>query len=412
MRDTQPISGTVFIMCLIEKAPSTGPTVHQAGWVMVDPETILKDGFIRVASGKITDVGQGRGGGLTDRIIHHGSGVLMPALVNAHIHLDLCALKDATDMAAGFMGWVQSVIQKKEQTGRDALILAAKAGIDELKFSGTGIVGDICSSNIGPRLFLDSGLSGVWFQEYLGAGAPSDLHCEKVSDTQTLSIAGHAPHTTAPELLVRLKSAARKASTPFSLHLAESEDEVRFLTTGKGQWADFLTARRIDTSAWGLTGLSPVRHADHLGLLDKNTLAVHLVFADETDIAILSEKQVHVCTCPRSNMHLQKRLPDVPMMMRAGMRLCLGTDSLASNESLSLFDEMAFLSRHFPAIAPRDILMMATISGASALGFDDQFGRLTPGRYAKMIYAPVAASGPEQVMESLVNAAFSGNIKE
>jgi cytosine/adenosine deaminase-related metal-dependent hydrolase len=398
-------------MSLIEKTSSTGPTVHKAGWVMIDPETIIQDGFVRVASGKITDVGQGRCRFSTDPIIHHGSGVLMPSLVNAHTHLDLCALKQATDMENGFIRWIQSVIQKKAQTGRDKLFAAAQAGIDELKASGTGIVGDICSSEISPQFFLDSGLSGVWFQEYLGTGAPSDLWCEKMSDTQTISIAGHAPHTTAPELLVRLKSAARKAFTPFSLHLAESADEVRFMTTGKGEWADFLTARGIDTSAWGLTDLSPVKHAGRLGLLDKSTLAVHLVFADDKDIAILSEKQVHACICPRSNMHLHKCLPNVPMMMGAGLRLCLGTDSLASNDSLSLFDEMAFLSHHFPEIAPRDILMMATINGASALGFDDHFGRLTPERFAKMIYVPVAASGPDQVMEALVNAAFSGNIK-
>jgi len=370
---------------------------------MIDPETIIKNGFVRAASGKILEVGQGSCRFSTGRIIDHGPGVLMPALVNAHTHLDLCALKQATDMENGFIGWVQSVIQKRAQIGPDALMLAAKAGIDALKVSGTGMAGDICSSEIGPRLFLDSGLSGVWFQEYLGTVAPSDLRCEKVSDTQTLSIAGHAPHTTAPELLVRLKAAARKAAAPFSLHIAESMDEVRFLTTGKGEWADFLTARGIDTSAWGLTGLSPVRHADRLGLLDKNTLAVHLVFADQKDMAILSEKQVHACICPRSNMHLHKNLPNVPMMMRAGLRLCLGTDSLASNDSLSLFDEMAFLSHHFPFIAPRDILMMATKNGASALGFEGRFGSLTPGKMAAMIYVPVSASGAGQVLECLVN---------
>jgi cytosine/adenosine deaminase-related metal-dependent hydrolase len=140
-----------------------------------------------------------------------------------------------------------------------------------------------------------------------------------------------------------------------------------------------------------------------LGLLDKNTLAVHLVFADEADMAILSEKQVHACICPRSNMHLHNTHPNVPMMMRAGLRLCLGTDSLASNNSLSLFDEMAFLSHHFPLIAPRDILKMATINGASALGFEGQFGSLTPGKMAAMIYVPVSASGAGQVFEFLVN---------
>ena len=412
MPDTRPANGTVFIMSLTKKnsSASSPSTVHQAGWVMVDFQTMLQDGFVRVESGKITDVGQGRGEFSGDLVIHHGPGVLMPSLVNAHTHLDLCALKQATDMEAGFIGWVRAVIQKKEQTGREALQKAAQAGIEELKLSGTWVVGDICSSETSSRFFSDSGLSGVRFQEYLGTGSPPDLRCEKINNTQTLSVAGHAPHTTSPDLLVRLKSATRKASTPFSLHLAESLDEVRFLTTGKGPWADFLSARGIDTSGWGLTGLSPVQHADHLSLLDKNTLAVHLVFADEKDVATLVEKGVHACLCPRSNFNLHNRLPDVPMMIRAGLRLCLGTDSLASNDSLNLFDEMAYLSRAFPEIAPRDILTMATINGARALGFEDRLGRLSPGSAAKMIYVPVSAPGPEQVMDAIVNAAFSEHI--
>ncbi len=403
MPDTRPASGTVFIMCLIKKMPVAGSTVHKAGWVMVDPQTIIRDGFVRVESGKISDVGQGRGEPSADRIIQHGPGVLMPSLVNAHTHLDLCALEQATDMEAGFIGWVWSVIQKKEQIEQDTLQDAARRGIEELKLSGTWIVGDISSSEVSPRLFLASGLAGVRFQECLGSKSPPDLRCEKISDTQTLSVAGHAPHTTAPDLLVRLKSAARKAATPFSVHLAESLDEVRFLTTCKGPWADFLTMRGIDTSGWGLAGLSPVRHAERLGLLDQNTLAVHLVFADAKGVATLAEKQVHACICPRSNMNLHKRLPDVPMMIHAGLRLCLGTDSLASNDSLSLFDEMAFLSRSFPQVAHRDILTMATENGARALGFEDQLGRLTPSKMAAMIYVPVSASGAEQVMECLVN---------
>ncbi|MDO9265333.1 MAG: hypothetical protein Q7U02_15285, partial [Desulfosalsimonadaceae bacterium] len=134
-------------MSLIEKAPSagikktpvTGSAVHQAGWVMVDPETLIRDGFVKVESGKITDVGQGRGGFSGGRIIHHGPGVLMPSLVNAHTHLDLCALKEVTDTETGFIGWVQSVIQNKEQTGEEALREATRLGIEELKLSGTWV---------------------------------------------------------------------------------------------------------------------------------------------------------------------------------------------------------------------------------------------------------------------------------
>lgn len=378
---------------------------------MVDPDHLIQNGFVRVAAGRIIDVGQGRGACPDDKVLPHGPGVLMPALVNAHTHIDLCALKGRTDLASGFMGWVASVIRQKEILTPDELEAEARLGVETLKRFGTGIVGDISSIGLSDHLFLDSGLAGVRFQEFLGRQPPSALRCEAVSDTQTLSVAGHGPHTTSPKLLAHLKAATRRASTPFGLHLAESPDEVEFLTCGKGPWADFLAERGIDTTDWGFTGLGPVRHADGLGLLDPHTLAVHLVFADQKDVAILAKNQVHVCLCPRSNMNLHHQLPDVPTLLRAGLRPCLGTDSPASGYSLRLFDEMAFLAARFPGIAPRDILAMATANGARALGLEKYFGSLAPGKMAKMIYAPVDASGPDQVLEALVNADFSGFIQ-
>lgn len=396
-------------MSLIEKIPADACVVHQAGWVMIDPINWIRDGFVRINAGRILETGQGRGAHPGDRVIHHGTGVLMPALVNAHTHLDLCALHQATDMNAGFIGWVKSVIEQKSRIGQEALDEAARWGAAALKQSGTGVVGDIVSTGASPALFLDSGLAGVRFKEYLGNLFPSELRCEKYNDTQTFSVAGHAPHTTAPDLLVRLKSAANSSATPFSLHLAESLDELEFLTTGKGPWADFLAERGIDTPNRGGSGLGPVQYADRMNLLDQNTLAVHLVFADAKDMALLSEKQVAVCVCPRSNFNLHDHLPGVAMMLRSGLQVCLGTDSLASCDSLNLFDEMAFLANHFPEIAPGDILAMATINGARALGFEGRFGRLSPGSMAAMIYVPISADEPASVMETLVHSGFSKN---
>ena len=98
-------------------------------------------------------------------------------------------------------------------------------------------------------------------------------------------------------------------------------------------------------------------------------------------------------------------------MLKSGLNLCLGTDSLASNDSLNLFDEMMSLSHAFVDISPGDIIAMATINGAAALGFKDQFGRLTPGRKAKMVFLPINASTANRIPESIVAADFSGEIR-
>lgn len=412
----RPGSGIVFTMSLIEKNKKTPLSIiHKAGWVLADPEHMLENGYVKIKSGKIVEVGQGRAHGNSAQMIDHGPGVLMPSLVNAHTHLELSALKGQTDIASGFLPWVASVIEKKEQTGKDDLLAGMQTGIQELADSGTLIVGDIAGMTFSRQVFLNSMLSGVRFAEFLGTDTDTDIieavGCEKDGTEKKFSLAGHAPHTTASVLLVKLKSVTARHGLPFSIHLAESNDEVEFLTTGKGAWADFLHHRKIDTSAIKLTKQGPVTYADRLGLLDDKTLAVHLVFADQKDIGLLAEENVHVCLCLRSNQMLHQCLPDVCRMVKSGLNLCLGTDSLASNASLSLFDEMAFFTQSFPEIAPVDIIAMATVNGASALGFENRFGQLTPGYFAKMIYLPFRANTPGRICESIVTADFNGAVK-
>jgi len=404
-------SVTVFIMLSNKNNVKPPAIIHKAGWILIDPENIIENGFVKTEFGRIVDVGEGRGHGTCNNVIDHGPGVLMPCLVNAHTHLELSALKNQTNTSSGFIPWVQSVIDRRDATGEKQLLEGILLGIKELIASGSLLAGEIASLGLSRQPFLNSSVSGIWFSEYLGIDTNDSFECEKINADKAISVAGHAPHTTASDLLVKLKSAADKTFLPFSLHLAESKSEVEFLTTGKGAWADFLNQRKIDTSAMKLSGAGPVKYADQLGLLDESTLAVHLVFADKKDILLLAEKNVNVCLCPRSNQILHHHLPDAPMMVKSGLKLCLGTDSLASNDSLSIFDEMKFLSESFADISPKDIVSMATINGAAALGIDTLFGRLTPGRSAKMIYLPINTDSAINILEFIVATDFSGSIR-
>jgi len=385
--------------------------IHKAGWVVIDPYTIIRDGFVHVDSGLIKNVGQGScSGHIIGHIIDYGPGAILPVLINTHTHLELCALKDKVLPEKGFRNWVENLINLRNSTGSEHFETAAINGVKELVESGCGVIGEISTLGLTWEIVSNSSLAGVWFREFLGNDLHQDIKCYS-EKSFIKSIAGHAPHTMSPELLVDLKKRTRRENIPFSIHLAESEDEIIFLTTGKGIWADFMTERGIDFSGWNLPVETPVQYLEDLGVLDENTIAVHLIHAKEKDFEILLRHNVRVCLCLRSNFNLHNMMPDLTGMLKAGLKPCLGTDSLASAESLSIFDEMAFVSKSFPSIPPAEILAMATVNGASSLGFGEMFGSLTPEKRAAFVYVPVDVSSKSGLLQALVNADFKGSCK-
>jgi len=381
---------------------------HRAGWVIQDPDTILRDAMVHVRGHRITDVKSGRKIG-PDPIVDHGPGALIPALINPHTHLELGALKGMLPLNQGFDTWIPHLIHTREKLTSAELTTGISAGIHELLDSGCGAVGEIATLGLSRTPFLESPLCGVWFKEYIGNKEPN--HDIQKMPPPPESLAGHAPHTTSPDLLVAVKEQTRRLRRPFSIHLAESKDEFDFIRTKSGIWADLLAERGIDYSNWPLPAKSPVRYLDQLNLLDKNTLAVHLLNADGPDFEILARRRAHVTVCPRSNHHLHQRLPDLMGMQQAGLNISLGTDSLASCDSLSIFDEMAFTAKKFPFLSPHEIFAMATTNAAGALGQKDEIGRVAPGYRAALIYVPLSAAKRDILLEKLVTGPLTKPIE-
>lgn len=379
-----------------------GPVIHRAGWVVIDPWTICPNGYVRVENGRILEIGRGNPSG-ADPVKDHGNGVIFPALINAHTHLELCALKGRVASDKGFGFWVKDLIEKRALLDNNTLLEASETGLREILASGCGAAGEISSLGLTLEPIRKSGLNGVWFREFLGDRISETQHLENQPADSRASLAGHAPHTTSPEVLVAIKNQTRRQNKPFSIHVAESDEEISFLTTAKGPWNDFLVSRGIDAASWGLPVESAVRHLHAIGILDDRTILVHVLHADQTDMNTIHESGAHVCLCPRSNALLHHRLADLDRMTKTGINLCLGTDSLASVSSLSMLDEMAFASKNFPMAAPGQILRMATLGGASALGLDSRMGTLVPGKQARMAYLDIQASKASKVVEALVN---------
>jgi aminodeoxyfutalosine deaminase len=362
------------------------PAVFKAGWVIRDPDTILENAGIAVAGTKITQVLDHVP---KDRSVKDcGPGVLMPALVNAHLHLELSALKNRLPLGKGFAPWVGALLREREQTGTRALADAACKTVRTLPELGIGLVGEVSTLGITRRLVSNQNLAGVWFREYLGEG-------EDVPDLVqhfplSISAAGHAPHTTSPDRLGFLKNLTRDTGLFFSIHVAESDVEMAFITDTRCSisigWQKFLISRGINPENWPVGGKTPVAYLNDLGVLGPDTLAVHLLQVTGRDLDILAETRTRICLCPRSNKHLHGRLPDIQSMLKKDLAPALGTDSLASCDSVSIFDEMAFVRRHYPGVSPADVLAMATKNGASALGLGRHYGTLDPGRQATFIY--------------------------
>ncbi len=308
-------------------------------------------------------------------------GVLVPGLVNAHCHLELSALSGAVPGGSGLVPWarrlMKTVVETAHDTRQAAAVQAARAAVR----LGTAAIGDVGNSLDAAPAIGDAGLSGMLFHELVGSreaatgDALADAARER-ADAQDRWPAGlgyvpaaHAPYSVGPALFRRIFQAAAAAGHATSVHVAEDEDEIALLRDGGGRWPDVLRAMGVDPASRS-PGQSPVAYLAQLGAFEasKPPLLVHMVHASQEDRLLARDAGATVVLCPRSNLHIGGRLPEVARFLEDGVALAIGTDSLASTPDLSLWGEMAVLAAHFPSVPAATWLEAATRTGARALG--------------------------------------------
>ncbi|SKA93215.1 Cytosine/adenosine deaminase [Paucidesulfovibrio gracilis DSM 16080] len=311
--------------------------------------------------------------------------VLCPGVFNAHTHLEMCHLLGKTVTGQGFTAWMKSLVANPMYDMSDTEVAAHCRRIKQL---GTAHVADI-STKQAPRLagiLDDSGIFFAAFREMIFFDAPNE-RTEYIPagafERGVLSCAGHSPYSTHPGLLRGGKAACRTLGRPYSLHLAENEEESRILMGERIEFVELLERANIPMKDFRPPKTSPVRYALELGLLDEHTLAVHCVTVDQEDIRLLAETGTNVCLCPRSNAHIGEGRAPWEQLWRAGVNLCLGTDGLCSNADLNIWNELAWmLERYEDGLDPEHALALVTRNPARALGVDHVLGSLTPGKAA------------------------------
>lgn len=378
--------------------------VYRAAWVVPIAGPPLPDAWIATGAGRIVALGGAAPPPASDTTTDLGAVAVLPALVNAHTHLELSWLRGRVPPALNFIDWVTAMMRERLQsagagdTGLQRECMAA--ALAEMKASGTGAVGDISNSLMGLDLLGTSGLAGVVFHEVLGfrasdAAGVADRAAQRVAAARIgpgwrVSLAAHAPYSVSPalfEALVRARAAG--AGGPTAVHVAESPDEMAFIRWGAGRWRHVLERMGMWDPQWPVPGCSPVEYLDRLNVWDAGTLAVHAVQASGADLRVLRDRGVTLVTCPRSNAFTGVGMPPVEAFYASGVRVAVGTDSLSSVATLNLFDELAEVSRLAPAVAPRRVLASGTIDGARALGLDGEYGTIEPGKRAALIAVSV-----------------------
>lgn len=367
----------------------------------------VRDAAVAVARGRIVACGAraavlARAPGAERREL--GRVALIPGLVNAHTHLELSWMGDDPPAGGDWVRWVRGLLERREAEDPERAAAAAERALARATARGTVAFGDVGNRGESAGLLAASGAAAVVFLEVYGfradrAGELLGAATERLERVRAglgraaggvrVVLAPHAPHTTSPALLAALGARAAAAGEPLSIHLAESAAECAFVRDGGGPFAELLRERGMAEASWSGCGCGPVEHVARLGLLGRRTLAVHCVHLEADDVGRLAAAGATVVTCPRSNRALGVGTAPLAALDAAGVRVALGTDSLASAPDLDLFAEMAALAAEHPAIAPGAVLRMATQNGAAALGLGDRLGSIEPGKLARIVAVPL-----------------------
>ncbi|MHB1342784.1 MAG: amidohydrolase family protein [Thermoleophilia bacterium] len=382
--------------------------IYEAEWVLPISSPAIRQGAVVVEDGSIVDCGpaaevRGRHPLQAITAFHHA--ILMPGFVNTHVHLDYSVFRGLFD-DCGFGDWMLNFMVAKRRL--DAQDYAASALLGAMECAGSGItsIGDtVFDGEATMRAATRFGLRAFTFVEAFGMDDAKISRVvkhasERIERLREISgplarvgLSPHAPYTVSGRLYRALAEYAREHHLTVATHLAESQAEVTFIRDGSGVLAhDFRELVGWDDLVLTPTGTSPIKYLEQWDAFDSNTIAIHCVQASLSDIEVLKRYNVAVAHCPKSNAKLGCGIAPVGDFLAAGLRVGLGTDSLASNNILDMFDEMRmaiFLHRANQQSAicmtANQALEMATLGGARVLGSDALVGSIEVGKRADLI---------------------------
>ncbi len=399
----------------------------------------IENGAVAISGGQIVDVGKFGEFEAPGEVLDLGEQALLPGLINAHCHLDYTCLRGKIPRLDSFTAWIGAINAEKAKLSTEDYIISVNEGFAEAKRYGTTAIANLEAF---PELIakINEPIRTWWFAELIDAREPNraneivDRTVVALKAAKNWGLAPHAPFTASADLYQRCEEVACREDVLLTTHLAESHEELSMFCDASGSLYDFMQGIGRDMGdCGGKTPLSsflnaigePVRDsstplprsttalrasAQGDGLFnqgsgacpeqgrrprnDKEWLIAHLNEVTEGDFDLLEglKGTVHVVHCPRSHKYFGHSPFQFEKLRSFGFNICLGTDSLASNDDLSLFGEMRAFQRNRPRVSPEEILSMVTVNPAEALGKPDGLGRIRQNYFADLVAIPFGGS--------------------
>lgn len=320
-------------------------------------------------------------------------GILVPGFINTHFHLELSHLKGITERKKGIAHFVGEIHRKRNAP--EEIVMEAALQMDRhLYHQGIAGVGDISNTAVTADIKKNSRINYFSFVETFGfhpsraeraIQAAREIKRKFSGYSLPASIVPHAPYSVSSLLFKEIRALAATDCSIISMHNQESREENIFFRTGKGPLMDHITdTLGLDATGWKPTGKNSLESVLPELPSGRPLLLVHNTYTTGEDILALkrhwSEKETFFVICPNSNLYIEDHLPPVNLFRDEKLRICLGTDSPASNDSNSVLEEMITLHHYFPAIPLGELLEWACVNGAEALGMEQHLGTLEEGK--------------------------------
>jgi 5-methylthioadenosine/S-adenosylhomocysteine deaminase len=334
-----------------------------------------------------------------------GAAILFPGFVNVHTHLELTGFEEhAPREDPAFREWILNIRAVKARRSPEEFLGAARRGVRDCWSTGITTIADTGDSGSVIQALAELGGSGICYQEVFGpdpAQYPESMTGLEAAVSRLapfatgrvrLGVSPHAPYTVSGPLYAAVAAWARARGLPMAVHVAESREESEFVTHRRGPFAEGWIKRGIplldheshQPSSRSAVQPSPVEWLDSHGVLGPTTLCIHAIQLSPGDIALLARRNVPVAHCPLSNARHRHGAAPVSALRDAGIRVGLGTDSVASIGRLDCFAE-ARAARELGGFSAEAAVALATLEGARALGLEGETGSLTPGKWADLV---------------------------
>ncbi len=387
--------------------------LYGASKIITLHQGVINDGCVRVVDKRIVDVGAWRllkDKYPNDHELFFENTALLPGLINAHTHLEYGPLRDVIDYSSSFSIWLSDFLHKRQEISFDEEINAVHLGVLECLNSGTTTVLDSSYSGASFKILFNERLRSIIFLEFSLAGGkdPATIFADTLAkasgflanELSNWGICPHAPYSVPEELFRQCLAYAAEQNVFVLSHVAESKEEHDLFLYGTGGLNAALSRHGMGLSC--PIGESPVSYLFSRSLVPRKMIVAHANFVSDQEIARMARQEVSVVICPRSWQRFNHGPFPLEKFRASGINVCVGTDSLATVDSLNLFDELFCLKSLAPALSGEEILCLAIQGGARAIGLNGVLGQVRQGFLADLIGVRLHECSSGDVVEEIL----------